>query len=57
MSHLDLDPIEENRKRHEQKLKLEIWYRHLSLEEKRKVEDFTARLALFIAELKQEQRR
>lgn len=57
MSHLDLDPIEESRKRHEQKLKLEIWYRHLSLEEKRKVEDFTARLSLFIAELKQEQRR
>jgi hypothetical protein len=55
MSHLD--PIEENQKRHEQKLKLEIWYRHLSLEEKRKLNDFTARLSLFIAELKQEQRR
>lgn len=57
MSHLDLDPIEESRKRHEQKLKLEIWYRHLSLEEKKKVEDFTARLALVIAELKEEKRR
>ena len=57
MSHLDLDPIEENRKRHEQKLKLEIWFRHLSLKDKQRLEDFTARLALLIAELKEEKRR
>jgi hypothetical protein len=57
MSHLDLDPIEESRKRHEQKLKLEIWFRHLSLKDKQRLEDFTARLALLIAELKEEKRR
>lgn len=56
MSHLDLEPIDEA-KRRENKLKLENWYRHLSLEDKKKIEDFTARLSLLIAELKEERRR
>ena len=57
MSHLDLDPIEENRKRHEQKLKLEIWYRNLSLEDKKKLDRLVATLKLVIADLKDEKRR
>ena len=57
MSHLDMDPIEENRKRHEQKLKLEIWYRNLSLEDKKKLDRLVATLKLVIADLKDEKRR
>ena len=57
MSHLDLDPIEEKRKRHEQKLKLEIWYRNLSLEDKKKLDRLVATLKLVIADLKDEKRR
>lgn len=56
MSHLDLEPIDEAKKR-ANKLKLENWYRHLSLEDKKKIEDFTARLSLLIAELKEERRK
>lgn len=56
MSHLDPEPIDEA-KRRANKLKLENWYRHLSLEDKKKIEDFTARLSLLIAELKEERRK
>ena len=56
MSHLDPEPIDEA-KRRANKLKLEYWYRHLSLEDKKKIEDFTARLSLLIAEMKEERRR
>jgi len=57
MSHLDIDPVEYRRESRARKLRLQRWYSTLSLEDKKRLDNFIATLSLVIADLKEERRR